>query len=84
MDQFSGGGSVAMEGALKAELYDSGGEIELSVGVIAEHVLPLRQPGCSRQRSKLRRPYARRSNAQPHEGCHSPVMWQRFSGQAKP
>jgi hypothetical protein len=39
-----------VEGALKAELYDRGGEIELSFGVIAEHVLPLRQPGQKRKR----------------------------------
>jgi hypothetical protein len=40
--------AVAVEGALKAELYDRDGEIELSFGVIAEHVLPLRQPGHKR------------------------------------
>jgi single-stranded DNA-binding protein len=40
--------AVAVEGALKAELYDRDGEIELLFGVIAEHVLPLRQPGHKR------------------------------------
>jgi single-stranded DNA-binding protein len=44
------GDALAVEGALKAELYDRGGEIELSFGVIAEHVLPLRQPGQKRRR----------------------------------
>jgi single-stranded DNA-binding protein len=43
--RLTAGDAVAVEGALKAELYDRGGEIELSFGVIAEHVLPLRQPG---------------------------------------
>jgi single-stranded DNA-binding protein len=39
------GDAVAVEGALKAELYDRNGETDLAFGVIAEHVLPLRRPG---------------------------------------
>jgi single-stranded DNA-binding protein len=45
--RLTAGDAVVVEGALKAELYDRDGETELSFGVIAEHVLPLRQPGHS-------------------------------------
>jgi hypothetical protein len=44
------GDAVAVQGALKAELCDRGGEIQLSVGVIAEHVLRLSQRGKKRER----------------------------------
>jgi single-stranded DNA-binding protein len=37
------GDAVAVEGTLKAELCDRDGEIRLSLGVIADQVLPLRQ-----------------------------------------
>jgi hypothetical protein len=39
------GDAVAVRGALKAELYDRNGANDLSLGVIAEDVLPLCQPG---------------------------------------
>jgi len=44
------GDAVAVAGSLKAELYRSNGETKLSFGVIAEHVLPLRQPGKKRKK----------------------------------
>jgi len=44
------GDAVAVRGALKAELYDRSGETDLSFRVIAEDVLPLRQPGKSTRR----------------------------------
>jgi single-stranded DNA-binding protein len=47
--RLSDGDAVAVGGSLKAELYDRNGETELSFGVIAEHVLPLRQPGKKRK-----------------------------------
>jgi single-stranded DNA-binding protein len=50
LKRLTAGDAVAVEGALKAELYDRHGEIELSFGVIAEHVLPLRQPGQKRKK----------------------------------
>jgi single-stranded DNA-binding protein len=48
--RLTAGDAVAVEGALKAELYDRNGETDLSFGVIAEHVLPLRQPGQKRKK----------------------------------
>jgi single-stranded DNA-binding protein len=48
--RLTAGDAVAVEGALKAELYDKNGEFDLSFGVIAEHVLPLRQPGKKRRK----------------------------------
>jgi len=48
--RLTAGDAVAVEGALKAELYDRNGETDLSFGVIAEHVLPLRQPGKKRRK----------------------------------
>ena len=48
--RLTAGDAVAVLGELKAELYDRNGETELSFGVIAEHVLPLRQPGKRRKK----------------------------------
>src|SRR5215470_9836930 len=48
--RLTAGDAVAVEGAFKAELYDKNGETDLSFGVIAEHVLPLRQPGKKRKK----------------------------------
>jgi single-stranded DNA-binding protein len=48
--RLTAGDAVAVEGAFKAELYDRDGETDLSFGVIAEHVLPLRQPGKRRRK----------------------------------
>ena len=48
--RLTAGDAVAVEGALKAELYDRNGETDLSFGVIAEHVLPLRRPGKKRRK----------------------------------
>jgi single-stranded DNA-binding protein len=47
--RLSDGDGVVVGGSLKAELYDRNGETELSFGIIAEHVLPLRQPGKKRK-----------------------------------
>ena len=47
--RLTAGDAVAVEGALKAELYDGDGEIKISFGVIAEHVLPLRKPSQKRK-----------------------------------
>jgi single-stranded DNA-binding protein len=47
--RLSDGDVVVVGGSLKAELYDRNGETELSFGVVAEHVLPLRQPGKKRK-----------------------------------
>jgi single-stranded DNA-binding protein len=43
--RLTAGDAVAVEGALRAEVYHRNDETDLSFGVIAEHVLPLRQPG---------------------------------------
>jgi len=48
--RLTAGDALAVEGALKAELYDRNGKTDLSFGVIAEHVLPLRQPGKKRRK----------------------------------
>jgi single-stranded DNA-binding protein len=45
----SDGDAVAVQGSLKAELYDKDGETELFFGIIAEHALGLRQPGKKRR-----------------------------------
>ena len=47
--RLTAGDAVAVEGALKAELYERNGGTDLSFGVIVEHVLPLRQPGKKRK-----------------------------------
>jgi single-stranded DNA-binding protein len=44
------GDAVAVEGALKAELYERNGQSDLSFGVVADDVLPLRQPGKKRRK----------------------------------
>ena len=41
--QLSDGDAVAVQGFLKAELYDSSGETRVSCGIIAERALGLRQ-----------------------------------------
>ena len=48
--RLTAGDAVAVEGALKAELYDRNGQSDLSFGVIADDVLPLRQPGKKRRK----------------------------------
>ncbi len=48
--RLTAGDAVAVEGALKAALCEKNGETDLSFGVIAEHVLPLRQPGQKRRK----------------------------------
>jgi single-stranded DNA-binding protein len=45
LNRLTDGDAVAVRGALKAELYDRNGETDLSFRVIADDVLPLRQPG---------------------------------------
>jgi single-stranded DNA-binding protein len=45
----SDGDAVAVQGSLKAELFDKDGETEL-FGIIAEHALGLRQPGKKRRK----------------------------------
>jgi single-stranded DNA-binding protein len=42
--QLTGGDAVAVQGALRAELYDSSGETRLSCCVIAERALGMHQP----------------------------------------
>jgi hypothetical protein len=44
----SDGDAIAVQGSLKAELFGTGEQKKLSLGVIAEDVLPLRQPGKTR------------------------------------
>jgi single-stranded DNA-binding protein len=48
--RLTAGDAVAVEGALKAELYERNGQTDLSFGVIADDVLPLRQPGKKRRK----------------------------------
>jgi single-stranded DNA-binding protein len=48
--QLSDGDAVAVQGSLRAELYDKHGETELFFGIIAEHALGLRQPGKKRRK----------------------------------
>jgi single-stranded DNA-binding protein len=48
--QLTGGDAVAVQGALRAELYDSSGETGLSCCVIAERALGVHQPCASRAR----------------------------------
>jgi single-stranded DNA-binding protein len=51
LTRLSDGDAVAVQGSLKADFYDNtGGQTKLSVGVIAEDVLPLRQPGKNRKK----------------------------------
>jgi single-stranded DNA-binding protein len=50
--RLTAGDAVAVEGALKAELYERNGQTDLSFGVIADDVLPLRQPGKKRRKGR--------------------------------
>jgi single-stranded DNA-binding protein len=43
------GDSVSVQGAMKAETYDKDGETRLSLSLVADHVLALRQPAKPRQ-----------------------------------
>lgn len=47
--RLSDGDAVAVQGSLKAELYDKNGETELFFGIIAEDAHGLRQPGKRRR-----------------------------------
>ncbi len=38
------GDGVSVQGALKVETYERDGETKLSLSLVADHVLPLRQP----------------------------------------
>ena len=44
------GDAVACQGPLKVETYEKGGETKLSLSLVADHVLPLRQPPKPRER----------------------------------
>jgi single-stranded DNA-binding protein len=60
----SDGDAVAVQGSLKAELYDKEGETELFFGIIAEQALGLRQPSKKRRNdgwAATHRGHARRS-----------------------
>lgn len=49
--RLSEGDAVAVQGSLKADLFDRGGEVGLLFGVIAEHAVALRQPGQKRRKT---------------------------------
>ena len=74
--QLTGGDAVAVQGVLRAELYDSSGETRLSCGVIAERALGVHQPCETRAREDqaateapcIRFPEPSRSPAQPPIG----------------
>ncbi|MBO0733674.1 MAG: single-stranded DNA-binding protein [Methylocapsa sp.] len=42
--RLAAGDALAVQGSLRAELYDKNGETQLSFGVIAEHAVGMRQP----------------------------------------
>jgi single-stranded DNA-binding protein len=71
--QLTGGDAVAVQGVLRAELYDSSGETRLYCGVIAERALGVHQSCEKRAREDqaapeapcIRCPEASRSPAQP-------------------
>jgi single-stranded DNA-binding protein len=45
------GDAISVQGTLKAELYDKDGEKRLSLSIIADNVLALRQPSKARKLS---------------------------------
>ena len=44
------GDALSIQGALKVETYERDGETKLSLSIVAEHVLALRQPPRKRER----------------------------------
>ena len=61
----SGGDAVAVQGSLRAELYDKDGQTELFFGIIAEHALGLRQPGNKRRKVDWAAPHRGARRAPP-------------------
>jgi len=50
LSRLTDGDALSVQGALKVETYERDGETKLSLSVIAEHVMALRQPPRQRER----------------------------------
>jgi single-stranded DNA-binding protein len=53
------GDAISVQGVFRAEFYDKDGEKRLSLSIVADHVLALRQPPASRKLGKTQRSEAR-------------------------
>ena len=56
------GDALSVQGALKVETYERDGETKLSLSIVAEHVLALRQPSRKRTASANGARYSDRSD----------------------
>ena len=62
--RLAAGDALAVQGAIRAELYDKNGETQLSFGVVAEHAVGMRQPDKSGQ-SEVQPPAPRADDFPP-------------------
>jgi single-stranded DNA-binding protein len=59
------GDAVSLQGALKAELYDKDGEKRLSLAIVADNVLALRQPSKPHKLGEKSHPATRANDGRP-------------------
>jgi single-stranded DNA-binding protein len=59
------GDAISVQGAFKAELYDKDGEKRLSLSIVADNVLALRQPAKPRKLGEKSHPASRANDGRP-------------------
>jgi single-stranded DNA-binding protein len=59
------GDAISVQGAFKADIYDKDGEKRLSLSIIADNVLALRQPAKPRQVGKTPQPATTANDGKP-------------------